>query len=41
MDKETHDELELQELQEERRIADSLEELVRWVKAWLPPRRRK
>jgi len=42
MDKTTHDELELQELEEERKISKSLEELVRLLKAWLvPPKQRR
>lgn len=40
MDQQTRDELEMQELEEERRIASSLEEIVRVIKAWLTPRRR-
>lgn len=42
MDKTTHDELELQELENERKIANALEEIVRILKGWLriPPRQR-
>jgi len=42
MDKTTHDELELQELEEERKIANALEELVKMFKAWfVPPKQRR
>lgn len=41
MDQLTRDELDMQELEEERGIRKDLDELVRILKAWLVPRRQR